>query len=259
MFGARTSRIYEIKFNSLLAFITIGISITLVGFSIYNLNQDYYLISVIALLSAAGFSAINLIPVPQSRRRLIARLCIGFLTGVLFYTIIRGENDGFAILSFYVFPLVLFFFLGKKDGLIWLIIVLIGFGVIFGRSELFPEMNFKSNFIVRFNTTFLLVSFFSFLIESFRQRTQEKLIGEQQKLQKQKIQLQKAMSEIKMLRGILTICSFCKKIKNDEGDYESIEKYIHGHSDVKFSHGVCQECAEKYYPELYLNKQTTLK
>ena len=62
--------------------------------------------------------------------------------------------------------------------------------------------------------------------------------------------LQKALSEIKTLRGILPICSHCKKIRNDEGYWDQIESYIGDHSEAEFSHGVCQECAKKYYPDM---------
>ena len=61
--------------------------------------------------------------------------------------------------------------------------------------------------------------------------------------------LQGALDEIKILRGILPICSFCKNIRNDEGYYERIEAYIHKHSGVDFSHTICPECMEKHYPE----------
>jgi hypothetical protein len=68
-------------------------------------------------------------------------------------------------------------------------------------------------------------------------------------LQDKNDQLQKALDEIKTLRGILPICSFCKNIRNDQGYYETIEKYIHKHSGVDFSHTICPSCLKKHYPE----------
>ena len=70
--------------------------------------------------------------------------------------------------------------------------------------------------------------------------------------------LQKAANEIKTLQGILPICSHCKKIRDDKGYWSQIEAYIEKHSDVDFSHGVCPECAKKYYPDmdLYGDEQT---
>jgi|GEM_PF-1176584 len=60
----------------------------------------------------------------------------------------------------------------------------------------------------------------------------------------------KAEEEIKALRGILPICANCKKIRDDKGYWKQIESYIVDHSDAEFSHGICQECAKKLYPDL---------
>lgn len=62
-------------------------------------------------------------------------------------------------------------------------------------------------------------------------------------------ELQRALAEVKTLQGILPICSFCKKIRNDKGYYEQIEKYIHKHSGVDFSHTICPTCMKEHYPE----------
>ena len=64
--------------------------------------------------------------------------------------------------------------------------------------------------------------------------------------------LKNAIAEVKTLRGILPICSHCKKIRDDQGYWNRLEKYIHEHSEAEFSHGICQECAEKYYPDMDL-------
>jgi len=64
--------------------------------------------------------------------------------------------------------------------------------------------------------------------------------------------LQKALSEVKTLRGFLPICSYCKKIRDDKGYWSQIESYIHEHSDAEFSHGICPECAKKYFPDMDL-------
>jgi CheY-like chemotaxis protein len=66
--------------------------------------------------------------------------------------------------------------------------------------------------------------------------------------------LQKRLDEIKQLRGILPICSKCKKIRNDKGYWEMIEVYISKHSGAAFSHGLCPECAENLYPD-YFSKE----
>ena len=67
-------------------------------------------------------------------------------------------------------------------------------------------------------------------------------------------ELKQAISEIKTLRGILPICSYCKKIRDDKGYWNQVESYIHKHSDAEFSHSICPECAKKYFPDMDLYK-----
>ena len=62
--------------------------------------------------------------------------------------------------------------------------------------------------------------------------------------------LQSALSEVKTLRGFLPICASCKKIRDDKGYWNLIEAYISAHSDARFSHGLCPDCARKLYPDL---------
>ena len=65
------------------------------------------------------------------------------------------------------------------------------------------------------------------------------------------VQKRELEKEIQTLKGILPICSFCKKIRNQEGSWESLERYISTRTDAEFSHGLCPECARKNYPQFY--------
>lgn len=60
-------------------------------------------------------------------------------------------------------------------------------------------------------------------------------------------ELQAAHDSIHILEGLLPICSCCKKIRDDQGYWNQIESYIEKHSEARFSHGICEECAEKLY------------
>ncbi|BDD88380.1 hypothetical protein DPPLL_27450 [Desulfofustis limnaeus] len=59
-----------------------------------------------------------------------------------------------------------------------------------------------------------------------------------------------SLQEIKTLQGILPICSYCKNIRDDKGSWKRLEAYIEEHSDAAFSHGICQECAHKHFPDM---------
>ncbi len=63
-------------------------------------------------------------------------------------------------------------------------------------------------------------------------------------------ELQTALEEIKSLRGIIPICSTCKRIRDDEGYWEQVDDYISKHTQVHLSHGICPECMKTLYPEL---------
>ncbi|HBC89765.1 MAG TPA: hypothetical protein DCZ94_22735 [Lentisphaeria bacterium] len=62
--------------------------------------------------------------------------------------------------------------------------------------------------------------------------------------------LQKALSEVKVLSGLLPICAKCKKIRDDKGYWAILESYFMKHTDTKFSHGICPDCMKSLYPEL---------
>jgi len=65
-------------------------------------------------------------------------------------------------------------------------------------------------------------------------------------------ELTEALDSIKILKGLLPICSSCKKIRDDKGSWIQMEKYITQHSEAVFSHGVCDECAKKLYPSYFI-------
>ena len=68
-------------------------------------------------------------------------------------------------------------------------------------------------------------------------------------------ELEESLAEIKVLRGIIPICAYCKQIRDDEGFWHQVESYIHRHSLAQFSHGICPDCAQELYPELSLDDE----
>jgi DNA-binding NarL/FixJ family response regulator len=71
-------------------------------------------------------------------------------------------------------------------------------------------------------------------------------------------ELQKALTEVKNLNGLLPICSHCKKIRDDKGYWHQVERYISAHTEATFSHGLCEECLHKHYPEVSQEVVNTL-
>ena len=64
-------------------------------------------------------------------------------------------------------------------------------------------------------------------------------------------ELEEALANVKQLQGLLPICSYCKRIRDDHNYWQQVESYISEHSEAIFSHGICPECFEKFVkPEL---------
>ncbi len=62
--------------------------------------------------------------------------------------------------------------------------------------------------------------------------------------------LRRQANEIRLLRGLLPICMHCKKIRDTQGAWEPIEKYISSQTEARFSHGLCPDCLKKYYGDV---------
>ncbi|MCF8034180.1 MAG: GAF domain-containing protein [Desulfarculaceae bacterium] len=69
---------------------------------------------------------------------------------------------------------------------------------------------------------------------------QERLIAE----------LRKTLKEVKTLKGLLPICSICKRVRDDQGYWARLEEYLSLHADAEVSHGLCPTCMEEHYPEV---------
>jgi K+-sensing histidine kinase KdpD len=67
-------------------------------------------------------------------------------------------------------------------------------------------------------------------------------------------ELRNALNEIKILRGTLPICTYCKQIRTDAGTWIQIEEYIHEHSEADFTHSLCPDCLRERYPDIYEKK-----
>ena len=62
--------------------------------------------------------------------------------------------------------------------------------------------------------------------------------------------LAQALEKIELIEGLIPICSYCKSIRNDAGYWSSVEIFLQEHADLGFTHGVCQDCIEKHFPEV---------
>ena len=63
------------------------------------------------------------------------------------------------------------------------------------------------------------------------------------------VELVRARREIRTLRGILPTCAYCKRIRDEEGAWHTLESFVTGHTEARFSHGICPGCIPVYFPD----------
>lgn len=92
-------------------------------------------------------------------------------------------------------------------------------------------------------TFYLSIALAIFALRRWReQRITEKL------LQQRLVDLERALSEVRQLQGIIPICASCKNVRDDQGYWHQVETYLRSHSNADFSHGLCPSCVSKLYP-----------
>lgn len=87
-----------------------------------------------------------------------------------------------------------------------------------------------------------------------RVRAGERVIQLERSLRQKNKELSEALAQVKQLKGLLPICMFCKKIRNDENYWQKVEEYLAEHTGADFSHSICPECLEKHYSQ-YVKKK----
>ena len=165
----------------------------------------------------------------------------------------------------YTYPLISLFLLGNRLGTFMSLLLLVMACTVFAfGSKVSFFTSYSIDHIIRFITVYVTIYLFAFVMEKVREIVQyrlitsnfelEKAVRELEKANEEKDrlihELQKTMYEVKTLQGIIPICSNCKKIRDDSGYWEQVEKYVKDRSDAEFSHSICPECAKMLYPDL---------
>ena len=234
--------------------------------------QHYTIFLVLGAPTMMAFAVLSLlrgdVPLGGSVTASVSGLCLGwllirrglrpvviyrtnvllFLSLIVFIAAVGGDN-GSKILWSYIFPLTAFFLFGRREGWFWtgLSYVLLAV-VLFERIDSLPTYDYPLQFQIRFLITYAFVGIMSFGFEYLREENRAKLECE-------RIRLESALAEVKALSGLLPICSSCKKIRDDRGYWNQLESYIHSHSEVRFSHGICPDCAHELYPDMDLEEE----
>ena len=98
----------------------------------------------------------------------------------------------------------------------------------------------------------ILPMLFILVLRPMQKYLNQKILMEKER-EKLIIELQDALAEIKTLSGIIPICAWCNKIRDENGYWKKIKRYIEEHSEAEFTGGICPICAKKEFPEHFLS------
>ena len=131
----------------------------------------------------------------------------------------------------------------------------------FFKQFLIPDISIWNSHIITIVFSTILALIVSFFVLKRENKIKSTINQKNQELEKAKNDLEENLKRleegsrnIKILSGLIHICSSCKKIRDDAGYWHQIEKYIKEHSDAVFSHGLCPACAKELYPDMKLEE-----
>jgi len=182
---------------------------------------------------------------------------LNLLALAVLYNVAIGAGSETALYWVFVLPLLLFFFQGKRDGLISVCFVFLLLSLLLFQPGLVRAHDYGMHTGLRFFFSLLFVAVIAYGLESSRDRFSHMLRREHGKLLEEKAGLEQALKQIKTLQGLLPICSNCKKVRDDRGYWKQIESYIHEHSGATFSHGICPDCAKVLYPHIKIYDESS--
>lgn len=175
---------------------------------------------------------------------------LNLLALAVLYNVAIGAGKESALYWVFILPSLLFFFQGRRDGLISVGLVLLLLSLLLFQPGLMRAHDYGMKTGLRFFPSFFFVAVIGYGLESSRDRFSNLLRREHKELLNEKANLEKVLKQVKTLHGLLPMCSNCKKIRDDSGYWKRIEAYLHEHSDAKFSHGICPDCAKELYPDI---------
>jgi len=187
----------------------------------------------------------------------IYRFCLTLLSVVLFYTVSIGAGVGTTVYWLFPFPILFIFFLGKKEGGIFSAVFFVVLSILLFNPFSLGISSYDNEISMRFLASILFLTLIFYGLESSLEKYGNMLIKNHNNLIEEKRNLEKALKENKTLRGLIPICSNCKKIRDDDGYWHQVEVYLRDHSDADFSHSICPDCIKRLYPELKIRKTNT--
>ena len=227
--------------------------ITLLFFGIRDLSFGRDFLGIVELSAGGSYIGNVLLLRYYSKSRPVFRF--GIIQGMFLFLFLGAfrigaifpSGGGFISSSLFwsfIIPLVCFFLTGKKEGIWWTLSYYVALILLLYAGPAKYFIQYDSEVKLEFLISFLIISLLTYLLESLR-------FTSNARLEKKNRQLAEALDNVKTLSGLVPICSSCRKIRDDKGYWESLEEYLQSRTDVRFSHGLCDDCLKKEYPEIF--------
>ena len=224
----RTLKFYVLASFNVFSFIVF------LGYGVYNLVHHHFTIGIFEVGVSLVLAVTLYFVFKKKSTDVPGTVNIIVLQIMAAYLYITGGVSNSGIFWLFLFPITYFFFKGSRAGVIWFLLQLAMMSIVFTLSRL-------HYIAIPYSSLFFTVSVMVLIIEAAVLFVHEKITEDN-------------LAQIKILRGLLPICSSCKKIRQDDGYWNHIELYIKEHSDATFTHGLCPDCARKLYPDLFEEK-----
>lgn len=181
-----------------------------------------------------------------------------------------GGESGSKSLWVYVYPLVVVFLFGVREGTLWAAGLFVCAGAVLTMAPGWLGTHpYAPAFTLRLMTMYVVLTVITAGFEHSRRVYRDRMlvehdkleiesqllrqeIAERQKAEREKaaliLELQDTLAQVKTLKGLVPICANCHKIRDDQGFWNQLETYLRAHSDAQFSHGICPDCMASLYP-----------
>jgi hypothetical protein len=261
----------QLRFRLYTMFVALAMPAMLV-FGVVGVAQGNLLMAGLVLASAVGLltgwrfarRGRSVITVYRANAFVFALLVLDML--------VVGGEGGSKSLWINVYPLIVFFLLGEREGAVWTGLLLVASVVVLTAARWFPAAHaYSPDFAIRLALTFVVVACSTFGYEHSRRRYRDGLVLERERLEEEKQrlsreilereraeqekerlirELQEALVQVQTLKGLVPICSHCHRIRDDKGFWNRLESYLQAHSGAQFSHGICPTCMATEYRDL---------
>ena len=246
----------ERKRKMLMLILVITLITTTVLGALAAVQEDWILawIDVVMFFALAGTLVAFRMGMNHERVAYAGLLIAGFL---LLALLGHGGVGRASHMWSFVFPVISLFLLGVRKGTRMALAFLLLAGIVFLLGDRVTwVMTYSWSFGLRYISAYFSIFLISLVLEALRKTAFMRLEESHRRQEMLVAELREKIAEIRSLQGILPICSHCKKVRNDKGYWEQVEMYIQTHSDARFSHGICPDCAHELYPELATSKET---